>query len=101
MEQKVQVTANVYADIFISENVPFIGVCFDFGGDDCAITTDFKLDNVLDSFIEANSIPGGTLTQNHRSELNDNLELMKKIIELKIEKVKLMPEWKKDWNFLN
>jgi hypothetical protein len=89
MEKKCLIEIEVYESIYISENMPMLGKSV-FLGDalDPVYEVDKPLDSVFEKYIAENSIPNGTVTEKHRQELLDGLELIKNLIDEKINKVK-------------
>ena len=72
----------IITDIFVGDN------------DSPTMTNQISLRYLLDSYIESNSIPNGTLRPEYRHEILSFLESIKEIVEEKIEVVNEIPDFK-------
>lgn len=68
-------------DIFVGDN------------DTPAMTNQVTLKDLLDSYIDSNSIPDGTLKPEYRNTILSFLESVKELVDEKIEEVNQMPDF--------
>lgn len=93
---KIEVFVEIYTNIYTDNDKVLVeNALFVNDADDPSLTKVDDFSVLLDSFIEHNSIPGGTVTEEYRKEMLDLLNKMKEVVEEKIDVVNKMPQWKK------
>lgn len=101
MKTQLNFQADVYQEIYIEKNdkdqfIPLVHQSIYLGdADDPVFSKEEPIAAVLDRFIDFSSIPGGTVTEKQRSEMIEQLEALKAVVEAKIEKAKNLPQWSK------
>lgn len=96
MELNLQVKGYFYSDMSVEDGVPMVNTSIFIGDEDQPIidkTVTFE--SQLKEYIEVNLIPNGTLTDEYRNKILNDLNIMKQTIEKKIEEVHLIPNWTK------
>lgn len=77
----INVEVDTYADIDSDGKMLFEVYLSD--ADDPAISVDYNLGDIIDHFIEMNSIPGGSVRPEHRAHLLEALDNLEEIINKK------------------
>lgn len=96
--QNVNISLDTYQDIYIQEidgkMVPVVHNSIFFpNAEDAILTQETPLNRVLDKFIEMNTVPNGTITEDQRKELLKQMYSILAIVEEKIEAIENLPEW--------
>ena len=99
MSANLKINIEVYQNLFVEEDkeghlIPFLNnAIFQQHEDDACYSTDIPLAQILDAFIEFESVPGRTVTAEQRSKLLNYFEAIQMLITEKMEVVKNLPDW--------
>jgi hypothetical protein len=90
---KITIGIDQYCSISSLGGVPFVFVeCF-VENTDAGQSQEYTFSKLLDEMIESDSIPGGTMRPEHKTETIGTLQSMINILEQKIEAVNVIPLW--------
>lgn len=101
MKTQLNFQADIYQEIYIEKNdegqfIPLVHQSvYLVEAEDPVFCKEEPIATVLDRFIDFSSIPGGTVTEEQRSDIIKQLEALKAVIDAKIEKAKTLPQWAK------
>lgn len=99
MKTQLNFQADVYQEIYIEKDdakqfIPIVHQSvYLLDAEEPVFCKEEPLSDVLDRFIDFSSIPGGTVTEEQRTEMIEQLEALKAVVEAKIEKAKTLPQW--------
>lgn len=96
MKKITEIEIEMYESFYISENNPILSSHIYIGNTiDPIFDSEISVSELLDKYIQENSIPGGTVTEEYRQEMLNGLDLIKKLVDEKITKVNEMPLFKR------
>lgn len=99
--QNVSISLDTYQDIYIQKiegkMIPVVHNSIFFqNAEEAVLSQETPLTRVLDKFIEMNTVPNGTITEEQRKELLKQMYSILSVVEEKIEAIENLPEWSKE-----
>jgi len=99
MSANLKINIEVYQNMFVEKDkegnlIPFLNnAIYQENEDDSCYSKDTPLADILEAFIDFESVPGRTVTEEQRLKLLDYFEAIQTLIADKIEVIKQLPDW--------